>query len=148
MKGRKTLFTTALRKHICDLLARGHTIKTTCGACGISERAYHGHCAKDAAFLAATQRARFDGRVKIVSSILDDKDWRARAWYLERCYPEEFGRTAERPAAVEREPEPLRPIILNVTRGPDYDETVKRFGQRPAHLGKAPAVTEIDCSRR
>jgi hypothetical protein len=55
-----------------------------------SERAYHEWCQKDTSFAAQSLRARATGRMRIVDSILADKDWRARAWYLERCYPAEF----------------------------------------------------------
>jgi hypothetical protein len=83
-RGRKTLLTTALRKRVFEMLRRGHTIKTTCGTLGFSERSFHDYCAKDPAFLAATQRARAIGRMRIVDSILADRDWRSKAWYLER----------------------------------------------------------------
>jgi hypothetical protein len=95
-RGRKTNLTAPLQRKIFRLLERGHTVATTCGAVGISERSYHDYCAKDAAFLAGTQRARAQGRVRIVDSILDDCDWRGKAWYLERTAPAEFGRCAER----------------------------------------------------
>jgi hypothetical protein len=74
---------------------------TTCGAVGISEGSYLDYCAKDGAFFAATQRARAVGRVRIVQSILDDRDWKGKAWFLERTAPREFGRTVERPLPPE-----------------------------------------------
>jgi hypothetical protein len=86
---RKTLLTAAPRKRVFEMLQRGHTIKTS-GALGFSERAYHEWCQKDTSFAAQSLRARATGRMRIVDSILADKDWRARAWYLERCYPAEF----------------------------------------------------------
>jgi hypothetical protein len=95
-RGQKTLLTPALRKRLTRFLSKGHTIKASCEACGHSERSYFDWCNKDASFLAATLRARTAGKIKIVESILVDKDWRARAWYLERCFPAEFGRTKER----------------------------------------------------
>jgi hypothetical protein len=106
MKGRKKLCTPSLRKRICDLLARGHTIKTSCGLCGCSERSFFDWCDKDSAFFAATQRARTEGKVRIIDSILSSPDWRAKAWYLERCYSSEFARTEPRIIVVEREREP------------------------------------------
>ncbi|HEU5312784.1 MAG TPA: hypothetical protein VFU08_03085 [Candidatus Udaeobacter sp.] len=44
--------------------------------------------------------------MRIVDSILDDRDWRGKAWYLERTAPDEFGRVAERelPAAQGAKP--------------------------------------------
>jgi hypothetical protein len=103
-RGRKTLLTAALRKRICEMLQRGHTIKTTCGALGFSERAYHEWCQKDSAFAAQSLRARATGRMRIVDSILADRDWRSKAWYLERCYPAEFARTEPRMVVIERPP--------------------------------------------
>ena len=42
------------------------------------------------------QYARARGRVALIESIITDKDWRAKAWYLERIWPEEFGPVAHR----------------------------------------------------
>ena len=78
------------------MLKRGHMVKTVCAAVGISDRSFLDYCERDGAFLAATQRARAKGRVRLVDSILDDRDWRGKAWYLERTAPDEFGRVAER----------------------------------------------------
>jgi hypothetical protein len=108
-QGRKTLLTPTLKQRICSLLARGHTVKTTCGACGISERSYHEWRGKDAAFFARTLRARFAGRMRLVNSIMADKDWRARAWYLERCWPEDFARSEPRTIVIERPPPSASP---------------------------------------
>jgi len=96
-RGRKSLLTPALRKQVCRLLERGHTIATVSAAGGFSERSFFDWCEKNAAFLAETQRARAAGRVRIIESILADRDWRAKAWYLERTDPGQYGRVAERP---------------------------------------------------
>ncbi len=83
------------------MLERGHTVKTTVAALGVSPRCYHDHCEQDAAFFAATQRARACGRVRIAESILDSGDWRAKAWYLERTDPEQYARTEERQIVIQ-----------------------------------------------
>ena len=118
--GRRTLRTAAERKAIVKLLEKGHTIKTVVAARGFSERSFFTRCEEDASFLAATQRARAAGRVKIVDSILADKDWRAKAWYLERTDPASFGRTAERAIPVEPDdPDKNKinvAIICNITK--------------------------------
>jgi hypothetical protein len=51
---------------------------------------------KRTAFLAATRRASEMGKIRLIREIVTDRDWRACAWYLERVFPEEFGRLAER----------------------------------------------------
>lgn len=110
-RGRRTLLTPALKKRICTMLERGHTVKTTVAALGVSPRCYHDHCEQDAAFLAATQCARACGRVRIAESILDSDDWRAKAWYLERTDPEQYARTAERQIIIQ--PPPVRDDTVN-----------------------------------
>jgi hypothetical protein len=37
----------------------------------------------------------------LVKSIIDDPDWRAKLELLARVYPEEYGRTADRPIKAE-----------------------------------------------
>jgi hypothetical protein len=103
-RGRRTLLTPALKKRICAMLERGHTVKTTVAALGVSPRSYHDYCERDAAFLAATQRARASGRARIAELILDSNDWRSKAWYLERTDPEQYARTGERQIVIQRPP--------------------------------------------
>jgi hypothetical protein len=92
VKGRRSNLTPQLQRRICRLLERVHTVATVCASLGISDRSFHTYCERDGAFLAATQRARANGRVRLVDSILTDRDWRGKAWYLERTAPAEFGR--------------------------------------------------------
>jgi len=103
-RGRKTLLTAAMRERIVQMLERGHTVKTTVAANGISERCYFDHCTKDPAFLAATQRARAQGRMQLVDSILKARDWRAKAWYLERTDAAQFARTEPRTVIIDQPP--------------------------------------------
>ena len=155
-RGRKTLLTAAMRERICEMLERGHTIKITAGALGFSERAYHEWCQKDSSFAAQSLRARATGKMRIVDSILADKDWRARAWYLERCYAAEFARTEPRTIMIERalptpSPEPQTPKGMERWLTPkgegipldgdslNYLATLRRHldSTPPQHSGKA-----------
>ena len=84
-------------------LRRAHTIKNACVVAGISESAFYQWLAKGmsgeepyAKFVELVGHARARGRVALVESIITDKDWRAKAWYLERIWPEEFGPVANR----------------------------------------------------
>jgi hypothetical protein len=146
-RGRKTNLTAPLQRKIFKLLERGHTVGTVCGVCGISERSYFDYCAKDAAFLAGTQRARAQGRVRIVDSILNDRDWRGKAWYLERTAANEFGRVAERP--LER-PLPETERRINVaficdTKGKSLQE-VANFPVIASEQAMAPAEPEPEAT--
>jgi hypothetical protein len=115
MKGRRTLFSSSLQTRICKLLARGHTVKTSCDAAGISDRTFHTWTAQRPAFLAATQRARSAGRMKIVEAILDCSDWRALAWYLERSDPEQWGRSEPRQIIIAYQPQPPAQGVVPVS---------------------------------
>jgi hypothetical protein len=110
-------------------------VKTVCAALGISDRSFHDYCERDGAFLAATQRARAQGRVRIVDSILDDRDWRGKAWYLERTAPAEFGRCAERELPVAQDEKRINvAFILTEPDGKQRQiswERVKAIGQLP-----------------
>jgi transposase len=84
-------------------LRRAHTIKNACVVAGISESAFYQWLAKGmsgeepyAKFVELVGHARARGRVALVESIITDKDWRAKAWYLGRIWPEEFGPVANR----------------------------------------------------
>ncbi|HEU5247431.1 MAG TPA: hypothetical protein VFU09_10105 [Candidatus Udaeobacter sp.] len=117
--GRKTRCTPHLQKQFCDALAKAHTIKNACIVAGISESAFYGWLAKGmtgeqpyAGFVELVQDARAPGRVALIESIITDKDWRAKAWYLERILPEDFGPVAHR-ILVKEAPQapPPAPII-------------------------------------
>ena len=136
-RGRKTNLDAQTRRKIFRLLERGHTVGTTCGACGISERSYFDYCSKDAAFLAETQRARAQGRVRIVDSILEDSDWRGRAWYLERTAANEFGRVDVRPLP---QPEPEKKITVAFV--------IDTKGKTLAEVANFPVVTTEQAQAR
>jgi len=101
--GRKTLCTAQLQNAFCNALAKSHTIKNACVVAGISESTFYQWLARGAIgevpyakFVELVQVARARGLVALVQSIITDKDWRAKAWYLERAWPEDFGPVAHR----------------------------------------------------
>ena len=101
--GRKTLCTPQLRKQFCDALAKSHTIKNACVVAGIGESTFYQWLARGMTgeepyvkFVELVKVARARGLVALVESIITDKDWRAKAWYLERVWPEDFGPVAHR----------------------------------------------------
>jgi hypothetical protein len=91
-KGRRSLYTPALQKRICQLLAKGNTIVATCDHVGISDRLFHQWCEDRPHFLQATMRARGKARASLVKVIADaaKKDWRAAGWLLSHCWPAEY----------------------------------------------------------
>jgi transposase-like protein len=130
-RGRRSLLTAAMQRRICALLRQGHTIATTCAAVGINESTFYDWGSQFPEFSKRTTHARANGKVTLVRRILAEKDWRAIAWYLERCWPQEFGKTAERQLPADPQA-PVCPVVVNLTYGPETAIARQRFGTAPA----------------
>lgn len=101
--GRRTLCTPALQAQFCEALTKYYTIKAACAVVGISESAFYLWLLKGMTgeepyfqFVEMVQLARARVRTSLVDEIITDKDWRAKAWYLERTWPDAFGPVAHR----------------------------------------------------
>jgi transposase len=98
--GRKTKLTPELIGQIETSLQSHVSIITTCDLVGISQETFfrwlrEGEAATSGSkreFYETVKRARAMSRVMLVSQISKDPSWQAKAWILERQYPEEFGR--------------------------------------------------------
>jgi hypothetical protein len=117
--GRKTSCTPEVQAQFCEALAKYHTVKDACIATGIGESTFYLWLLKGMAgedpylqFVEMVQLARARVRSSLVDEIITDKDWRAKAWYLERTWPEDFGPVAHR-VIVKEVPQapPPAPII-------------------------------------
>jgi hypothetical protein len=117
-RGRPTRLDSELTRKICGLLSEGISIAATCDALGVSESRYFEWLQKGekgekpyAKFREQTTRARANGKIALVRQILADKDWRGKSWYLERCWPDEFGKERPRPPEL-----PLLPPLPEADR--------------------------------
>jgi hypothetical protein len=90
--GRRSLYSPQMQKRIVKLLEKGNTIAAVCDIQGISTVTYHDWCDKHPNFLAATSRARGKARLRHVKVLTDaaKTDWRASAWLLSHCWPQEY----------------------------------------------------------
>lgn len=112
----------SITKNIAGLIAAGNPVKAACWATGVSEATFYlwqekgeaiareieaaddpeaaraGLDEASAAYLEfyeAIKRARgaaIASRIKVIRQAADDGTWQAAAWWLERMYPDEFGR--------------------------------------------------------
>jgi len=101
--GRRSLCTPEVQMAFCEALEKSHTIKNACVIAGISESSFYQWLARGmdgehpySGFAELVRYARARGLVALVESIITDKDWRAKAWYLERTRPEDFAQVAQR----------------------------------------------------
>jgi hypothetical protein len=136
--GRKTRCTPQLQKQFCDALAKCHFIKNACVVAGISESTFYQWLARGmtgeepyAKFVELVQHARARGRVALVESIITDRDWRAKAWYLERAWPEDFGPVAHRFLVKEVPQQPVPAPIITV-KHVRVDENVDQASAPPS----------------
>jgi hypothetical protein len=81
----------------------------------VSESAW-GRCVGHPGCGISAGRAR--GRVALVESIITDKDWRAKAWYLERTCPEDFAQVAHRVLVKEVPQQPVPAPKITVIHQP------------------------------
>ena len=149
-RGRPTKLNAELTRQICELLSEGISITAVCDALGLTESRFYDWQKQNEDFREQLTRARATGKIALVRQILTDKDWRAKAWYLERCWPSEFGRTAERPLPKEPESEREGPLWQLAFSLPDgtvpttFEEAQKVFcnfprAETPEELAKIQA---------
>ena len=117
-RGRRTLLTPQLQRKICKLL-EGHSIATVCQAVGIGERTYFEWCERHPHFAQAATRAIGRSKMVLTDKLRASDDWRAQAFLLERRWPNEFGRTAERPLPNDPDPNQNKinvAVVCNITK--------------------------------
>lgn len=93
--GRPTKYTTKLAKQILAAISAGANIEDACQHAGIHKDTFYEWKKAQAGFSDAVRRAEIDGKIRRLSRI--DKagragHWQADAWYLERKFPDEYGR--------------------------------------------------------
>ena len=108
MAGRNTKLTPQLQQQLCAVIGSGNYIETACGYVGIStstffewlQRGEGTHPKKPrtqrlSEFSDAIRKAEAQAeaaRVARIAKAGQDGTWQADAWYLERRYPERWGR--------------------------------------------------------
>jgi hypothetical protein len=92
--GRKTKYTDETVDNICALVQIGTPYRHACRACGISDATFFDWKATKPEFLDAIKKAESISIARDMKGIesAGAKSWQARAWRLERRFPNEFGR--------------------------------------------------------
>jgi hypothetical protein len=142
--GRKTLLNAELQREICYLLSQGVPVGATCDAVGITQATYHAWIAKGEEghepyreFVESTTRARGQARVSLLEKITLSNDWRAHAWLLSHCWPEEF---SESRILQPAQPEPS----LEINYGPGVQDVLEQDAQIAKHLPNLKPGQKID----
>src|SRR5690242_1986668 len=94
---RPTKRTPTVKERVLEATRLGATRARAAAAAGIAESLLYDMMAKDVEFLEAVQKAegeRADEALAAIRKAAPDS-WQAAAWYLERRYPAEYGRTVQ-----------------------------------------------------
>ena len=97
-RGAKTKLTPELLDKICELLAAGNYIATVCAVVGIATETYYDWRLKNSEFSCAVEKARAGSETDTLARIRkagQEGIWQADAWFLERSYPDRWGRTRQ-----------------------------------------------------
>jgi hypothetical protein len=151
-RGRRTLLCAKLQKEICGYLSDCCTIRTACEATGISESSFYLWVEKGEEkgrspykeFSEAITRARGRAKARIVHSLLDEKDWRARLELLARVFPDEYGRrepVPPPPAPPSPPPDLSKSIRVTCYGAPDVD--LMQFMELKGKLEAAGVKTDF-----
>ena len=100
--GRRCKLTPELQEKVCDVIRKGNYIEVACGYVGINAATYYNWMKKGRAeksgkfldFLNAVKKAEESAEVMYLDEIrkASSTSWQAAAWYLERKYPDRWGR--------------------------------------------------------
>jgi hypothetical protein len=108
--GRKTKLTTQMIEDLCSNIEHGLPIQQACRRVGIVKQTYYNWKRKGQAdpdsvygeFFSRLETAEAECQHRALEAIwLGNKDWVAKAWLLERRWPELYGRGLDRQAAMQ-----------------------------------------------
>jgi hypothetical protein len=93
--GRPTKYNLKIAKKILTTISAGANIEDACQHAGIHKDTFYEWKKVQPGFSDAVRRAEIDGKIRRLARI--DKagragHWQADAWYLERKFPDEYGR--------------------------------------------------------
>ncbi len=101
MAGRRLKLNDEMIDKIAGIIASGNYVKTACDIVGIAETTYYDWMQKGKAgkkpyvkLSEAIKKAEAVAEAKRVQTILEasEEQWQAAAWYLERRYPDRWGK--------------------------------------------------------
>lgn len=83
------------REALLEMLGRGVPRRHAAAAAGLNHNTLYRQIKRDPAFAAAVELAEgnaVSAAIQTIRGAADSGQWAAAAWFLERRYPEEFGR--------------------------------------------------------
>lgn len=147
-RGRPSKFTNEIKDNICEYIAQGNYLDTACRLAGVDYSTFRGWMVKGEhegkgeyfEFLRQVRLAEAQAESERVRLILQAgrlDDWKANAWYLERKYPERWGKKDHIEAKVESHHTQTTEykIEQQIETDPETVELVRQLWRRQQALG-------------
>jgi hypothetical protein len=106
-KGRPTKFVPALRKRLVEIISIGTPLRFACAACRISYASFCEYRIAHPDFdneIEAARAASIEKHLRNIIAAAEAGSTADSRWYLERCFPAEFGRTKLEVTGADGEP--------------------------------------------
>jgi transposase len=147
-KGRPSKFTPEIKDNICEYISQGNYLDTSCRLAGIDYSTFRGWMVKGEQegkgeyfeFLRQVRLAEAQAEAERVRLILQAgklDDWKANAWYLERKYPDRWGKKEHLDAKVQSHHTETKEykIEQQIETDPETVELVRQLWRRQQALG-------------
>lgn len=95
---RRVIDREAAQRRVCEALTAGNTRRAACAFAGIGESTLDRWLDRYGDFGEAVKKAEGDAEVRnvaIIARAAQTGTWQAAAWWLERRYPHDYGRTVQ-----------------------------------------------------
>jgi hypothetical protein len=95
---RRVIDRAGAQRRLCDALAAGNTRRAACAFAGISQDSLGRWLRRYADFADAIQKAEGEAELRhvaVVTGAAQAGVWQAAAWWLERRFPNDYGRTVQ-----------------------------------------------------
>jgi transposase len=147
-KGRPSKFTPEIKDSICEYISQGNYLDTSCRLAGIDYTTFRGWMVKGEQegkgeyfeFLRQVRLAEAQAEAERVRLILQAgrlDDWKANAWYLERKYPERWGKKDQLDAKIQSQHTETTELKIEqqIETDPETVELVRQLWRRQQALG-------------
>ena len=112
-------YTTVLAHQICDLIAKGVPLSAAASGSGINKSTLHRWRNEKEDFAEMIDQAIGVSESRLITEISTNEDWRAKAWILERRFPERWSKREQ--------------IDMNVSKSEGLEE-IKLMMKQTDHL--------------
>ena len=142
--GSPTKRTDAARSTILKALKLGATLKLAAESAGMHYDTLREWMNNDAAFSVAVRKAeatRAQAALRSIEKAAKEDNWQAAAWYLERRYPSEYGRTVQQQQVSGEVNHTVRITYVNDWRAATFQAAESEADADVVEAIAAPAVT-------